>query len=62
VFEVAADNGGVPGSWTQLYSEVWNSGAVPLSGVQVEMKAGTWQGEANAGGKVFFDNFRAAKP
>jgi hypothetical protein len=62
VFEVAGDNGGVPGSWTQLYSEVWNSGAVPLGAVQVELKAGTWQVEANAGGKVFFDNFRAAKP
>jgi len=62
VFEVAADNGGVPGSWTQIYSEVWNTTAVPLGAVQVELKAGTWQAEANAGGKVFFDNFRAAKP
>ena len=30
VFEVAADNGGVPGSWTQLYNEAWSTSGIPL--------------------------------
>jgi hypothetical protein len=58
---VAADAGGGPGSWTQVYNEAWSS-AVTLSVIQMEIKAGTWQVEGNAGGKVIFDNFRAAKP
>ena len=62
VFEVAADSGGTPGSWTQVYSEVWSTSGIPLGSVQVELKAGTWQAEANAGGKVIFDNFKLAKP
>jgi hypothetical protein len=61
VFEAAADAGGAPGSWAQIYVEGWSS-AVTLSGVQMEIKGGTWQVEANAGGKVIFDNFKAAKP
>jgi hypothetical protein len=28
----------------------------------MELKGGTWQAEANAGGKVIFDNFKVAKP
>jgi len=62
VMEVAGNNGGVPGSWTQLYSEVWNTSGVPVGSVQVEMKGGTWQSEVNGGGKVIFDNFKLAKP
>jgi hypothetical protein len=62
VFEVAADSGGTPGSWTQIYSEVWSTSGIPLGSVQVELKAGTWQAEVNAGGKVIFDNFKLAKP
>jgi hypothetical protein len=62
VFEVAADNAGVPGSWTTLYSESWNTGSIPLTAVLFELKAGTWKSEANAAGKVIFDNFKAAKP
>jgi len=61
VFETAPDNGGVPGNWTTRYSESWNTAAVPLSAVRFEIKAGTWQVEANAPGSVFFDNFKAAK-
>jgi hypothetical protein len=62
VFEVANDNGGQPGTWTALYSETWNTLSIPLSGILFELKAGTWQSEVNAGGKVIFDNFKAAKP
>jgi hypothetical protein len=62
IFETAADNGGVAGSWVVRYSEVWNNSAIPLSGVIMELKGGTWQSESNAPGRVIFDNFRAAKP
>jgi hypothetical protein len=62
VFETAPANGGSPGAWTQRYSEPWNTAAVPLATIQFELKAGTWQVEANAAGSVFFDNFKAAKP
>jgi phosphatidylserine/phosphatidylglycerophosphate/cardiolipin synthase-like enzyme len=62
VFETAPDNGGLPGAWSSLYSEAWDSTSVPLSSIQFEIKAGTWQAESNAPGTVFFDNFRAAKP
>lgn len=58
VFEVAADGG----NWTQIYSEVWSTSGIPLGAVQVEIKAGTWQTEVNAAGKVIFDNFKIAKP
>ncbi len=62
IFEAAADNGGIPGSWAVLHSEAWNTASVPLTGILFELKAGTWQSEVNAGGKVIFDNFKAAKP
>ncbi len=61
-FEAAPDNGGQPGAWAALYSETWNTTSIPLAGVQFELKGGTWQSEANAGGKVIFDSFRAARP
>jgi hypothetical protein len=62
IFETAPDNGGVPGTWVVRYSEAWNTSVIPLSAVIFELKGGTWQPEANASGKVIFDNFRAAKP
>jgi len=61
IFEAAPDGGGVPGAWSMLYSETWNT-SVPLSGIIFELKAGTWQPEINAPGKVILDNFRAARP
>jgi acid phosphatase len=62
VFETAPANAGTPGAWTQLYAELWNTSAVPLSTVQFELKAGTWRIEGNNPGTVIFDNFKAAKP
>ena len=61
IFETAPDNAGVPGAWTQRHSEAW-SASVNLAVVQFELKGGTWQVEANAPGKVIFDNFKAARP
>src|SRR5262249_49659338 len=52
---------GVPGAWTSVFSEAWNN-SISLTGLIFEIKAGTWQAEANAAGTVTFDNFRAAVP
>jgi hypothetical protein len=57
VLETAPGTSGVPGPWVQRYNETWNS-SVSLSGIIFEMKAGTWQVEANAPGKAIFDNFQ----
>jgi len=54
--ETAASNGSGPGAWTQQYSQLWSS-AVTLTSLLFEVKGGTWQAEANAAGKVIFDNF-----
>jgi hypothetical protein len=62
IFEAAADNSGQPGPWVELYNESWNTTNIPLTGVKFELKGGTWQSEGNAGGKVIFDNFKAARP
>lgn len=62
VFETAPDNSGAPGSWTERYRESWNTMAIPLAAVQLELKAGTWQAEANQAGTVSFDNFKLARP
>jgi len=62
VFEVAPASGSAPGTWTQLYSQAWNTAAVPLSSVMFELKGGTWKIETNNPGTVVFDNFRAAHP
>jgi hypothetical protein len=62
VFETAGDNGGSPGSWTIRYSEKWDTAAIPLGALMLELKAGTWQVESSAPGTVIFDNFRAARP
>src|SRR5262249_6998193 len=60
VFEAAPGNAGTPGTWTQIASRPWNTSNVPLANVLFELKAGTWQAEANAPGTVIFDNFKAA--
>ncbi|MCA1579188.1 MAG: hypothetical protein LC794_17705 [Acidobacteria bacterium] len=57
--DTATGNGGAPGPWVQRYSEIWNA-SVSLGAIIFEVKGGTWQIEANAPGKVIFDNFRAA--
>ena len=62
VFETAPSNAGTPGAWTMLYSELWNTSAVPLNAVTFELKAGTWRTEGANPGTVVFDNFKAAKP
>jgi phosphatidylserine/phosphatidylglycerophosphate/cardiolipin synthase-like enzyme len=62
VFETAPGTSGVPGTWTQAFSEIWNTANVPLASVLFELKAGTWTTEANAPGTVIFDNFQAAVP
>ena len=62
VFETAPDAGlGWPGVWTQVHAESWDS-SITLAQIQFEVKAGTWQSEANAPGPVVFDNFVAAAP
>ena len=62
VFETASDNPGLAASWVMRHSEPWDTGAVPLSSVLFELKAGTWQAEAVGPGTVVFDNFRATRP
>jgi hypothetical protein len=62
VFEVAPANGDVPGTWTQLHAQAWNTTAVPLGSILFELKAGTWKVETNNPGTVVFDNFKAARP
>jgi hypothetical protein len=62
IFESAPDGGGTPGSWVQLYSEVWDTSSVPLGNVRFEIKGGTYKTESNPGGTVMLDNFKAAKP
>lgn len=62
VFETAPSNAGVPGTWTQLLAEPWNTTSVPLSSINFEIKGGTWKIESSAPGTVKFDNFKAAKP
>ena len=62
IFEAATDNGGAPGTWVQLYSEVWDTFSIPLTNVIFELKAGTYRPESSAPGTVIFDNFKAAKP
>ena len=58
IMETAPSNGSAPGTWTQQYSQIWSSSVV-LTSVLFEVKGGTWQAEANAAGKVIFDNFLA---
>jgi hypothetical protein len=62
IFETAPGSSGVPGTWVQRASQLWNTTALSLSAISLELKAGTWQSEATAPGTVIFDNFKAAKP
>jgi IPT/TIG domain len=57
--DTAPGSSGVPGTWTQRYTETWNS-SISTSAIVFEVKGGTWQVEANAPGKVIFDNFEVA--
>ncbi|HEV8428171.1 MAG TPA: proprotein convertase P-domain-containing protein [Pyrinomonadaceae bacterium] len=57
VFDTAPGNGGVPGTWTQRYSEPWNS-TLGFNSFQFEMRGGTLVAEPNQPGKVIFDNFQ----
>lgn len=59
--DTAPGTGGVPGTWTQQYSEPWDS-SINTSAIIFEIKAGTSQVEANSPGTVIFDNFVAATP
>jgi hypothetical protein len=59
--DTAPGSGGVPGTWTQQYTESWNA-LIDTSAIIFELKAGTTQVEANAPGTVIFDNFEAANP
>lgn len=59
--ETAPGSGGVPGTWTQQYTESWNA-LIDTSAIIFELSAGTSQVEANAPGTVIFDNFDAANP
>ena len=61
--QTAPDNGGIPGTWVDLYQprQTWNSTNVPLNQVRFELKAGTSAATAGAG-SALFDNFKAAKP
>ena len=62
LFETASDNPSLSGSWVARYFDRWDTTAVPLGAVILEIKAGTWQPEPIVPGTVVFDNFRLAKP
>jgi IPT/TIG domain len=57
--DTAPGSSGVPGTWTQRYSEAWNS-SISRTATYFEIKGGTSQVEANPPGKVIFDNFEVA--
>ena len=58
--DTAPGTGGTPGTWTQQYTETWNSQVV-TSAIIFEIKAGT-SAKTKAPGTVIFDNFVAATP
>src|ERR1044071_3589589 len=58
-FDTATGSSGVPGTWTQQYTETWNS-SISTSSIIFELKGGTFQSETNAPGTVIFDNFEVA--
>ncbi|HZI87559.1 MAG TPA: hypothetical protein VFD48_12045, partial [Pyrinomonadaceae bacterium] len=60
IMETAPAGGSAPGSWTQRYSQMWSS-AISVTAIRFEMKGGTSVAEANAPGKVIFDNFMALR-
>jgi hypothetical protein len=57
--DAAPGSAGVPGTWVQQFTETWNS-SISTSAIIFELKGGTFQVEANAPGKVIFDNFEVA--
>src|SRR5687767_9213106 len=59
--DTAPGSSGAPGTWVERYTETWHS-SISTSAIRFELKGGTWQVEANAPGKVIFDNFHAAVP
>nr|AUN35700.1 hypothetical protein [uncultured bacterium] len=59
--DTAPGSSGMPGTWTQQYTETWNS-SISTSSIIFELKAGTSQSETNAPGTIIFDNFHAATP
>jgi len=58
-FDVAADNAGSPGDWTTLRTLARGQS---ITGVRVELKAGTWEFETVAPGTPSFDNVKVARP
>ncbi|HEU4872422.1 MAG TPA: IPT/TIG domain-containing protein [Pyrinomonadaceae bacterium] len=59
-FDTATGSSGAPVTWTQRYTETWNS-SISLSSIIFELKGGTSVSQGgNAPGKVIFDNFEAA--
>ena len=58
--DTAPGTGGIPGTWTQQYTETWNS-LVVTSAIIFEIKAGT-TAKTKTPGTVIFDNFVAATP
>ena len=61
VFETAPASGGVPGTWTTLVSDTWDTTNVPLSAVAFELKAGTTDPQPQPPGTIAFDNFSAMR-
>ncbi|HKV35091.1 MAG TPA: IPT/TIG domain-containing protein [Pyrinomonadaceae bacterium] len=57
--DTAPGSSGVPGTWVQRYTETWNT-SISTSAIIFEVKGGTSVPQANAPGKVIFDNFEAA--
>src|SRR5215510_11055872 len=57
--DTASGSSGMPGTWTQQYTETWNS-SISTSSIIFELKAGTWQVETNQPGTIIFDNFEVA--
>jgi hypothetical protein len=59
--DTATGSSGAPGTWTQRYTETWNS-SISLSSIIFEVKGGTSVIQQSAPGKVIFDNFVVAVP
>jgi hypothetical protein len=58
VFETAARVNGSPGSWVE---HARSPRAFAITGVKVELKAGTWQAEATAPGLASFDSVKVVR-
>jgi hypothetical protein len=58
VCETAPNNGGVPGTFSERYREVWDA-SVSATSLKFELKAGTSVPEF-APGSAYWDNFHAA--